>query len=248
MADGAGTLAGRIVICLPTYNEQENILPMLTALLATVPEATLLVVDDASPDGTGAKAERMARDESRVVVLHRQAKEGLGRAYGEGFRYALEQLQARIIVQMDADFSHPVAMIPELIRLLDSHDLVIGSRYVPGGGTARWNWWRRLISRFGSLYSRLWLGLPLHDLTSGLKAWRAELLARVIADPIVAGGYVFQVETTWKANRLGARIREMPFVFADRLHGESKMSPAIAFEAFWRLPCLALREWRRAGG
>jgi dolichol-phosphate mannosyltransferase len=234
--------ADRVVICLPTYNEQENILPLLKAVLGVVPEATLLVVDDASPDGTGDLVDGMAQEDGRVVVLRRQAKDGLGRAYTEGFRFAIDRLQARIIVQMDADFSHPVAKIPDLIRQLNDYDLVIGSRYVPGGGTARWNLCRRLISRFGSLYSRLWLGLPLYDLTSGFKAWRVELLARVIAEPIAAGGYVFQVETTWKANRLGARIVELPFVFADRVHGQSKMSPAIAFEAFWRLPCLALAD------
>jgi len=237
---------GRIVICLPTYNELENIVPLVEAIQGAVPEAMLLIIDDASPDGTGEKVALLAQKDSRIVVLRRQGKEGLGRAYSEGFRYALDHLHATAIVQMDADFSHPVEKIPELLHLLIDHDLVVGSRYVPGGGTERWNCWRRFISRFGSLYSRVLLGLPLYDLTSGFKAWRGTLLAQVVQEPISAGGYVFQVETTWKASRLGARIVEVPFVFGDRQHGQSKMSPAIAFEAAWRLPCLVLADWMRS--
>lgn len=238
----------RLVICLPTYNEQENIEALVKAIHGVVPRAMLLIVDDASPDGTGQTADRLAGADSRIVVLHRTGKDGLGRAYGEGFRYALDRLQATVIVQMDADFSHPPAKVPELINLLDEFDLVIGSRYVPGGGTARWSLLRRLISRGGSLYARMLLGVPIHDLTSGFKAWRGELLAQVIAEPITAGGYVFQVEASFRATRLGARIRELPFVFADRELGRSKMSPAIAFEASWRLAVLALAARRRKAG
>jgi len=236
-----------IVICLPTYNERENLGPLTREILRFVPEALVLVIDDASPDGTGLAAEALAAADARIRVLHRQAKEGLGRAYAAGFAYALAEFTPGIIVQMDADFSHPAEVLPALLGKLVDHDLVIASRYVTGGGTENWNLFRRLISRFGSWYARCWLGLPIHDLTSGFKVWRSEMLARVIQGPVAGGGYVFQVETTWTAARLGASITEVPFIFTDRQLGRSKMSAAIALEAFWRLPCLAfrLRQGRR---
>lgn len=234
-----------MVICLPTYNEKENLGPLTREILRLLPAASILVIDDASPDGTGLAADALAREDARIRVLHRKAKEGLGRAYAAGFAYALEQFRPSIIVQMDADFSHPVDVVPALLDKLRDHDLVIASRYVPGGGTENWNIVRRLISRFGSFYARWWLGLPIRDLTSGFKAWRSDLLARVISGPVAGGGYVFQVETTWTAARLGARIAEVPFVFSDRQLGRSKMSAAIALEACWRLPCLALRLRRK---
>ena len=231
----------RVVVCLPTYNEKDNLAPLTRDILRLVPEALLLVIDDASPDGTGMVAEALAEADARIRVLHRKAKEGLGRAYAAGFAYALEEFKPAVIVQMDADFSHPAEVLPALLDTITHHDLVIASRYVPGGGTENWNIFRRLISRFGSVYARCWLGLPVRDLTSGFKVWQSDMLARVIREPVAGGGYVFQVETTWTAARLGARIVEVPFIFTDRQLGRSKMSAAIALEAFWRLPCLALR-------
>ncbi len=231
----------RVVVCLPTYNEKDNLAPLVRDIQRVVPEALILVIDDASPDGTGLVADALAGQDARIMVLHRKAKEGLGRAYSAGFAYALEQFQPTIIVQMDADFSHPVDILPALLDKINDYDLVIASRYVPGGGTENWNIFRRLISRFGSFYARWWLGLPVRDLTSGFKVWRSDLLARTIQGPFAGGGYVFQVATTWAAALLGARIVEVPFIFTDRQLGRSKMSAAIALEAFWRLPCLAFR-------
>ena len=231
----------KVVICLPTYNEKDNLAPLTREIHRLVPEAVILIIDDASPDGTGLVAEALAKADARIKVLHRKAKNGLGQAYFAGFAYAFAALRPNIIVQMDADFSHPAGVLPMLLDKITDHDLVIASRYVPGGGTENWNIFRRLISRFGSFYARWWLGLPVHDLTSGFKVWRSDMLARVIQEPVASGGYVFQVETTWTAARLGARIVEAPFVFTDRQLGRSKMSTAIALEAFWRLPCLAFR-------
>lgn len=235
----------RVVICLPTYNERENLAPLTREIHRLLPEALLLIIDDASPDGTGQVANTLAGEDARIKVLHRQAKDGLGRAYAAGFAYALAELRPTIIVQMDADFSHPAEVLPLLLDTTRDHDLVIASRYVPGGGTENWNVFRRLISRFGSYYARWWLGLPIRDLTSGFKVWQSGMLAKVIREPVAGGGYVFQVETTWTAARLGARIAEVPFIFTDRQLGRSKMSAAIALEAFWRLPCLAFRGWRQ---
>ena len=231
----------RVVICLPTYNEQDTLAPLTREIFKFVPEAVILVIDDASPDGTGLIAEALAGKDARIRVLHRKVKDGLGRAYSAGFVHALAEFEPSVIVQMDADFSHPAAALPGLLDKIGGHDLVIASRYVAGGGTENWNIFRRLISRFGSFYARCWLGLPVHDLTSGFKVWRSDMLARVMREPVSGGGYVFQVETTLIASCLGARIVEMPFVFTDRQLGRSKMSAAIALEAFWRLPCLAFR-------
>ena len=226
-ARGAGTW-----IVLPTYDEADNIGPITTAILDALPEAHVLVVDDSSPDGTGAIADGLAAGEPRIRVRHRAAKQGLGRAYLDGFRIALDA-GASIVVQMDADFSHDPTSLPALIRPVvdDAADLVIGSRYTSGGGVVDWGLGRRVISRGGSSFARTVLGLSPHDLTGGFKAWRAETLASVPFDGVHAGGYVFQIEMTFRASRLGARIREIPITFRDRRVGQSKMSRRIVVEA-----------------
>jgi dolichol-phosphate mannosyltransferase len=225
--------AGRTTwVVVPTYNEADNIRPLTAAILAALPDATILVVDDSSPDGTGRIADELAADE-RIRVRHRTAKQGLGKAYLDGFSVALAG-GADIVVQMDADFSHDPAVLPSLVGPIrdETADLVIGSRYTRGGGVVDWGVGRRLISRCGSLFARIVLGLSPNDLTGGFKAWRATTLAAIPFDGIHAGGYVFQIETTFRASRAGARIREVPITFHDRRVGQSKMSRRIIVEAF----------------
>lgn len=219
-------------VVVPTYQEADNIGPISVAILGALPAATLLVVDDGSPDGTGTIADRLADVDARIRVRHRAAKQGLGRAYLDGFRVAMDG-GATVVVQMDADFSHDPASLPSLIGpVVDgSADLVIGSRYVKGGGVADWGIGRRVISRGGSLFARLVLGLRQHDLTGGFKAWRAPTLAAVPFAGVHAGGYVFQIEMTFRAARGGARIVEVPILFRDRRIGQSKMSKRIVVEA-----------------
>jgi dolichol-phosphate mannosyltransferase len=219
-------------VIVPTYNEADNLAGIAAAILAVLPAATVLVVDDGSPDGTGALADGLAGADARVRVRHRAAKQGLGRAYLDGFGVALAG-GARIVVQMDADWSHDPATLPALVAPVadGAADLVIGSRYVAGGGVVDWGLARRLISRGGSLFARLVLRLAPHDLTGGFKAWRAETLATIPFAGIHAGGYVFQIEMTFRATRLGARIREIPITFRDRRVGQSKMSRRIVVEA-----------------
>ena len=239
-ARGAGTW-----VVLPTYDEADNIGPVTAAILEALPEAHVLVVDDDSPDGTGAIADGLAATDGRIRVRHRAAKQGLGRAYLDGFGIALEG-GASIVVQMDADFSHDPATLPNLITPVadDAADLVIGSRYTPGGGVVDWGIGRRLISRGGSLFARTSLGLGPHDLTGGFKAWRAETLAAVPFDGVHAGGYVFQIEMTFRASRLGARVREIPITFRDRRVGQSKMSRRIVVEALVVVVQLRLEDLR----
>jgi dolichol-phosphate mannosyltransferase len=219
-------------IVLPTYNEAENLAPIAAAILAAVPGATLLVVDDGSPDGTGTIADGLAGADARVFVRHRPSKQGLGRAYLDGFGIAL-RAGAELVVQMDADWSHDPAALESLLRPVrdGTADLVIGSRYTRGGGVVDWGLGRRLISRGGSIFARIVLGLPAHDLTGGFKAWRAATLAAIPFTGIHAGGYVFQIEMTFRASRSGARVAEVPITFRDRRVGQSKMSRRIVFEA-----------------
>jgi dolichol-phosphate mannosyltransferase len=219
-------------VVLPTYDEAENIEPIAAAILAALPTATLLVVDDDSPDGTGRLADGLAAVDARVQVRHRRLKQGLGRAYLDGFDVALAG-GAATVVQMDADFSHDPAVLPALVAPIrdGTADLVIGSRYTKGGGVVDWGLGRRFVSRGGSLFARLVLGLGQNDLTGGFKAWRAETLAAVPFDGVHAGGYVFQIEMSFRADRAGARIREVPITFRDRRVGQSKMSRRIVVEA-----------------
>jgi dolichol-phosphate mannosyltransferase len=228
-AGGTGT--GTWVV-LPTYNEADNLPGIAGAILEALPDATLLVVDDGSPDGTGRLADELAASDPRVRVRHRPAKQGLGRAYLDGFAVASAS-GAATVVQMDADWSHDPAVLPSLIApiVAGEADLVIGSRYVRGGGVVDWGLGRRVISRGGSTFARVVLGLGPHDLTGGFKAWRASTLAAIPFAGVHAGGYVFQIEMTFRANRLGARIREIPITFRDRRVGQSKMSRRIVVEA-----------------
>jgi dolichol-phosphate mannosyltransferase len=238
-------------VVLPTYEEAENIRPVVAAILDALPEATLLVVDDGSPDGTGRLADELAAADSRVRVRHRSAKQGLGRAYLDGFRVALDG-GATAVIQMDADFSHDPAVLPALLRpIVDGEaDLVIGSRYTAGGGTVDWGMARRFVSRAGSLFARSVLRLSPRDLTGGFKAWRADTLAALPFEGIHAGGYVFQIEMTFRASRAGARIREIPITFHDRRVGQSKMSRRIVIEALVIVVQLRVEELlgRGAGG
>jgi len=230
-------------VVVPTYNEADNIRPVTAAILAALPYSTILVVDDGSPDGTGAIADALAAADPRIRVRHRAAKQGLGRAYLDGFGVALDG-GAGIVVQMDADLSHDPAALPSLIGPVqaDKADLVIGSRYTPGGGVVDWGLGRRLISRMGSIFARVVLGLSPHDLTGGFKAWRASTLAAVPFDGVHAGGYVFQIEMTFRASRSGARLVEVPITFRDRRVGQSKMSRRIVVEALVVVVQLRLEE------
>jgi dolichol-phosphate mannosyltransferase len=219
-------------VVLPTYDEAENLPGIAAAILDALPGATLLVVDDASPDGTGVLADGLAAEDPRIQVRHRAGKQGLGRAYLDGFRVALDG-GAAAIVQMDADWSHDPAVLPALIGPLEREeaDLVIGSRYARGGRVEDWGLGRRLISRGGSLFARVVLGLRPFDLTGGFKAWRASTLGSIPFEGIHAGGYVFQIEMTHRASRAGARVAEVPITFRDRRVGRSKMSRRIIVEA-----------------
>jgi dolichol-phosphate mannosyltransferase len=232
-------------VVLPTYNEADNVRPIARAILEALPGATLLVVDDGSPDGTGAIADELAAADGRVRVRHRAAKEGLGRAYLDGFGVALDG-GATAVIQMDADWSHDPAALTSLLALVqrDEADLVIGSRYAPGGKVQDWGLGRRVISRGGSLFARFVLGLRPRDLTGGFKAWNARTLAAVPFDGIHAGGYVFQIEMTYRASRAGARVQEIPITFRDRRVGQSKMSRRIVLEALVVVCQLRLDEWR----
>jgi dolichol-phosphate mannosyltransferase len=245
MTDGTRVGTGTWVV-LPTYDEAENLPGIAAAILEQLPGATLLVVDDGSPDGTGDIADGLAAADPRVRVRHRPGKAGLGRAYLDGFRVALDG-GAQSLVQMDADWSHDPKVLPSLVAPItaDDADLVIGSRYVPGGKVLDWGIGRRIISRGGSIFARTVLGLKPHDLTGGFKCWRATTLAAVPFDGIHAGGYVFQIEMTYRASRSGARVREVPITFRDRRVGQSKMSRRIVFEAL--LVVLQLR-WEELRG
>jgi dolichol-phosphate mannosyltransferase len=223
---------GNIWFVIPTYNEKQNLEPLLEAILETIPTASILVVDDNSPDGTGALADSLAAERPNIAVLHRESKEGLGRAYVDGFCNVTAR-GAGIVVQMDADFSHPVRYLPALLEpILDGRaDMAIGSRYVSGGANPGLGPVRRLISTGGSIFARAVLRLPYRDLTGGFKAIRTDLLQTIDLDAVNAGGYAFQVEMTFRAHRLGARIVEVPIIFEERRFGTSKMSSGIVFEA-----------------
>lgn len=217
---------------LPTFNERENLRQVAEAILAALPDARLLVVDDHSPDGTGELADTLAAANPRIEVLHRSAKQGLGAAYRDGFRQVLDKPGTAAIIQMDDDLSHDTEDLPRLLApLMRDADLVLGTRWMPGGGTRGWPWHRRLISRGGTLFARVVLLLPYRDLTGGFKAWRRELLDAIRLREADAQGYGFQVETTWWAHRRGAAIREVSIIFRERVAGTSKMTGSIVREA-----------------
>ena len=228
-------------LVIPTYDEAENIEPLVEAALPQLPASrTVLVVDDASPDGTGEVADRLAAADDDVRVLHRPRKEGLGPAYVAGFREALAG-GAQIVCQMDADFSHDPADLPRLLAALDDADVALGSRYATGGGVEHWGPTRKLISRGGSAYARTLLGVEVNDLTGGFKAFRSEVLEAIDLETIPSLGYAFQVETTYRAIQAGFRVVEVPILFHDRRVGHSKMSGRIVIEAALRVPAM---RWR----
>jgi dolichol-phosphate mannosyltransferase len=235
----------KAVLCLPTYNERATLEPMLRALAEVLPEGgRVLVIDDASPDGTGDLADRLAAELGFVDVLHRERKEGLGPAYIAGFRRALAE-GAELILEMDCDFSHDPRDVPRLIATVeDGADLALGSRYVPGGCVRNWGAVRRFISAGGSLYARVLLGVPIRDLTGGFKCFRRVVLETIDLDAVSAKGYAFQIETTYRAIRAGFGVVEVPITFADREVGGSKMSRTIVLEAIWRVPGLRLAALR----
>jgi len=231
-------------LILPTYNEAENIEPFVDAVSEMLPAGSrILIVDDGSPDGTGEIADRLAAQRENLSVMHRPRKEGLGPAYVAGFRAALAG-GADLIVEMDADFSHEPAYLPRLLEAAERADLVIGSRYVDGGGVGDWGRLRRAISRGGSAYARLVLGVGVTDLTAGFKCFRREVLEAIDLDTIQSKGYAFQVELTYRAIQHGFRVVEVPIVFRDRRVGTSKMSRRIVAEAIWRVPLLRFNRKR----
>jgi dolichol-phosphate mannosyltransferase len=230
--------AGPAWLVLPTYNEAENVEPLVEAARAKLPSsAQVLIVDDSSPDGTGETADRLAARHENVQVLHRPRKEGLGPAYIAGFRRALAG-GASLILEMDSDFSHDPAYLPRLLETAKRADVVLGSRYMPGGGVSDWGPLRRAISRGGSSYARLVLGVGVRDLTGGFKCFRREVLEAIDLDEIGTRGYAFQVEITYRAIRLGFKVLEVPITFRERRVGSSKMDLSIVAEAVWRLPLL----------
>jgi dolichol-phosphate mannosyltransferase len=225
-------------ICLPTYNERENLESMIRALAPL--GVNVLVIDDNSPDGTGEIADRLAGELDFVSVLHRDTKEGLGPAYLAGFRRALAD-GAEYVLEMDCDFSHKPADVPRLLAACENGaDLALGSRYVPGGGTENWGLLRRMISVGGSVYARILLGVRFHDLTGGFKCYRRAVLERIDLDAITSKGYAFQIEGTYRTVRAGFKVVEVPITFADRTAGESKMSRTIFLEAVKKVPALRL--------
>ncbi|MBI3968661.1 MAG: polyprenol monophosphomannose synthase [Chloroflexi bacterium] len=234
---GGGCKAVNALVVLPTYNESRNLREIVPAILQAAP-VSVLIVDDNSPDGTGQIAEELRADFApRIDVLHRPGKAGLGRAYVAGFRYALER-EYDFVFEMDADFSHDPTDLPRFLEAIKQADLVVGSRYVPGGGTVNWPIWRRLISRGGSLYARAVLGASVHDLTGGFKCFRREALAVLDLESVQSNGYSFQIEVTYRLAQLGFRITEIPIKFVERREGVSKMSWRIVAEAMlvvWRL-------------
>ena len=229
----------KAVVCLPTYNERENLERMVGALADK--GVSVLVIDDNSPDGTGRLADELAARNGHVEVLHRERKEGLGPAYLAGFRRVLEDPEAALVLEMDADFSHDPNDVPRLIAAARGADLVLGSRYVEGGSVGSWGVIRRFISAGGSFYARVLLGVGVRDLTGGFKCFRREVLETLDLDAIDSRGYAFQIETTYRALRAGFRVVEVPIRFVDREHGGSKMSHAIVAEGVWKVPLLRLR-------
>jgi dolichol-phosphate mannosyltransferase len=239
----AGTASVWLVI--PTYNEAENLVAIVDAAREQLPDSRrILIVDDSSPDGTGEIADRLATEHDDLEVLHRPVKDGLGPAYLAGFERALGQ-GAELVMQMDADFSHDPADLPRLLEAAQGADLVVGSRYVPGGGVTEWGPMRRFISRGGGTYAQFVLSVRVRDLTGGFKCWRREALEAIDFDAVDSKGYAFQIEMTYRTLRSGYKVVEAPIVFRDRRVGNSKMSRAIVAEAIWRVPILRFRVRKR---
>lgn len=225
---------GKVLVIIPTYNEADNIEPVTARVREAVPEAHILVADDNSPDGTGKVADELAAVDEHIRVLHRKGKEGLGAAYLAGFRWGIEHGYG-VLVEMDADGSHQPEELPRLLTALKGADLVLGSRWVPGGRVVNWPRSREVLSRGGSLYSRVLLDLPLRDITGGYRAFRSETLEGLGMDDVASQGYCFQVDLAHRAVRAGFHVVEVPITFVERERGDSKMSRSIATEALWRV-------------
>lgn len=223
----------RVLVIIPTYNEAQNIESIVTRLRNAVPRSHVLIADDNSPDGTGAIADRLADADDHVHVLHRKGKEGLGAAYLAGFHWGLER-DYQVLVEMDADGSHQPEQLPALLRALDNADMVKGSRWVKGGSVVNWPKHRELLSKGGSAWTRLWLGLPVKDTTGGFNAFRAETLRKIGLDEVASAGYCFQIDLVWRTVKAGLRVVEVPIEFVEREFGDSKMSKNIVVEALIR--------------
>ena len=225
---------GKAVVVIPTYNERANLPVIINRVRAAVPAVDILVVDDNSPDGTGVLADEIAAADPAVQVLHRAGKAGLGAAYLAGFAEALAR-GYEVVVEMDADGSHQPEQLPDLLAALTDADLVLGARWIPGGGAVNWPWHREMLSRGGNLYTRIMLRMPLHDATGGFRAFRAATLRGIGLADVVSQGYCFQVDLAWRAVQRGFRVVEVPITFVERTAGESKMSQRIVVEALWRV-------------
>src|SRR5436190_15708394 len=221
----------KTLIIIPTYNEIENLRPLLDAIFSYVPETDVLIVDDNSPDGTGKLADEICEQNAHVHVMHRAGKLGLGTAYIAGFKYAVERGYDAAF-EMDADFSHDPRYLPDFLKAIEHADLVIGSRYIPGGGTPNWSFLRRFISGGGNIFARFMLGIPVQDCTAGFRCYRRQVLESIDLDTIQSQGYAFQVEMAYRVMQQGFKIVETPIVFMDRRIGKSKMSRKIVIEAF----------------
>jgi dolichol-phosphate mannosyltransferase len=232
----------RTIIVLPTYDERENVVALLTAVRRALPDAHVLVVDDNSPDGTGDRVVALRGSLGDLEVLRREGKQGLGAAYRAGFRAGLAE-GFDVLIEMDADLSHDPAALPDLVRAIaDGADLAIGSRYVRGGTIPDWSRMRRAISKIGNAYARAMLGVPVHDATSGFRAYRADVLEAIDLDRVRADGYGFQVEMAYQVHTMGGDIAEVPIEFRDRTLGRSKMSMRIVVEALWLVTCWGVRD------
>ena len=225
---------GRIVVIIPTFNERESLAAIVGRARSSVPEVEILIIDDNSPDGTGAIADELAAAEPKVQVMHRLGKEGLGAAYLAGFSWALQN-SFDVVVEMDADGSHQPEQLPRLLAALRGADLVLGSRWIAGGGTENWSKGREILSRGGNFYTRTMLGVPLHDATGGYRAFRADTLRKLDLHDVASQGYCFQVDLAWRAVQRGLVVTEVPITFVERAAGTSKMSQRIVVEALWRV-------------
>jgi dolichol-phosphate mannosyltransferase len=233
----------RALVCLPTYDEKDNVGPITEAILAATPDVDVLVIDDNSPDGTGRLADAISAREPRVKVLHRKGKEGLGKAYLAGFDRALRD-GYELVLEMDADFSHDPKYLPGMLEASREADLVLGSRNIPGGGTVNWGFLRKIISRGGSLYARTILGIPVRDLTGGFKCFHRRVLESIDLPTVECSGYAFQIELTYRTLRKGFKVKEIPIVFVDRRVGQSKMSKRIVLEALRKVWSIRRSDFR----
>lgn len=245
MSDSTFADLGAILVIVPTYNEAESLPPIIARIRNSVPEAHVLVADDNSPDGTGDIADALAANDANVKVMHRHGKEGLGAAYIAGFGWGLQN-GYDVLVEMDADGSHQPEQLPLLLDALRNADLVLGSRWIPGGGTENWSKGREVLSRGGNAYTRAMLGVPIHDATGGYRAFRAETLRRLDLHTVASQGYCFQVDLAWRTVQRGMRVREVPITFVERSVGSSKMSRAIVAEALLRVTQWGAQERFRA--